>query len=411
MNKSYKNIIVGLFVCLSLMACNKKSEENKAEEHHDETDVVELSSTQAKAINILLGSFEQKNLSEVITANGYTKLPPQNQAEVSVFMGGIIRSIAVIEGQFVKKGQVLATYQSLDFNNLRLQKTQLLDELQQAKINREYLELDFARQKVLNDENVTARKAFQKISSELELIKSKIKITESKLQIIQQNLAMGGSENNSVQSILSPIAGYITDVNIKIGSNISPNVSLFTIVDNSKMHVDLLVYEKDLFKIKVGQSVRFILTNQSNQEIMGRIFSIGKAFQNESKSVAVHADINNQTANFISGMYVNALIDIGKNMVNTLPIEAVAKAEGKEFIFIQFADNHVNKNHQKEENEGHEESLHFKRIEVKTGTTQLGFVQVTPLQEIPTNTKIVIKGAYYLQSSISNAEGGDDHGH
>jgi cobalt-zinc-cadmium efflux system membrane fusion protein len=359
----------------------------------------------------LLGSFEQKNLSEVITANGYTKLPPQNQAEVSVFMGGIIRSIAVIEGQFVKKGQVLATYQSLDFNNLRLQKTQLLDELQQAKINREYLELDFARQKVLNDENVTARKAFQKISSELELIKSKIKITESKLQIIQQNLAMGGSENNSVQSILSPIAGYITDVNIKIGSNISPNVSLFTIVDNSKMHVDLLVYEKDLFKIKVGQSVRFILTNQSNQEIMGRIFSIGKAFQNESKSVAVHADINNQTANLISGMYVNALIDIGKNMVNTLPIEALAKAEGKEFIFIQFADNHVNKNHQKEENEGHEESLHFKRIEVKTGTTQLGFVQVTPLQEIPTNTKIVIKGAYYLQSSISNAEGGDDHGH
>lgn len=411
MNKSYKNIIVGLFVCLSLMACNKKSEENKAEKHHDETDVVELSTTQAKAINILLGSFEQKNLSEVITANGYTKLPPQNQAEVSVFMSGIIRSIAVIEGQFVKKGQVLATYQSLDFNNLRLQKTQLLDELQQAKINREYLELDFARQKVLNDENVTARKAFQKISSELELIKSKIKITESKLQIIQQNLAMGGSENNSVQSILSPIAGYITDVNIKIGSNISPNVSLFTIVDNSKMHVDLLVYEKDLFKIKVGQSVRFILTNQSNQEIMGRIFSIGKAFQNESKSVAVHADINNQTANLISGMYVNALIDIGKNMVNTLPIEALAKAEGKEFIFIQFAGNHFNKNHQKEENEGHEESLHFKRIEVKTGTTQLGFVQVTPLQEIPTNTKIVIKGAYYLQSSISNAEGGDDHGH
>lgn len=409
LNKSYKNIVVGLFVCLSLTACNKKSEENKTEEHHDETGVVELSATQAKAINILLGSFEQKNLSEVITANGYTKLPPQNQAEVSVFMGGIIKSIAVIEGQFVKKGQVLATYQSLDFNNLRLQKAQLLDELQQAKVNREYLELDFARQKVLNDENVTARKAFQKISSELELIKSKIKITESKLQIIQQNLAMGGSENNAVQSILSPIAGYITDVNIKIGSNISPNVSLFTIVDNSKMHVDLLVYEKDLFRIKVGQSVRFVLTNQSNQEIMGRVFSIGKAFQNESKSVAVHADINNQTANLISGMYVNALIDIGKNMVNTLPIEAVAKAEGKEFIFIQLPDNHNSKEHQGKEN--HEESLHFKRIEVKTGTTQLGFVQVTPLQEMPADAQIVIKGAYYLQSSISNAEGGDDHGH
>ncbi|MDP1817773.1 MAG: efflux RND transporter periplasmic adaptor subunit [Leadbetterella sp.] len=412
-NHQYK-FLVGLFSLLLLVSCNKKAAETeKEEEHHDESGVVELTPMQVKSAQIVFGNFEKKNLSEVITANGYTKLPPQNQADVSVFLGGIIKTIAVIEGQFVKKGQTLATFQSLEFNNIRLEKAKLTEELQQAKVSKDFLELEFARQKELSDENVTAKKTFQKINSELETIKNKIKNTENQIIILDQNLSLGGNENTSILSITAPISGYITEVKIKIGSSISANNTLFSIVDNSKMHVDLLVYEKDLFRIKVGQSVRFVLTNQGNQEIIGRIFSVGKAFQNESKSVAVHADINNSTIGLIPGMYVNALIDIGKNDVETLPIDAIAKSEGKEFIFIQESDEkqEAGEKHEENEKENTDTGVHFKRIEVKTGTTQLGFVQVTPLQEIPARAKIVTKGAYYLQSTMSNAEGGDDHGH
>ncbi|MCP9748326.1 efflux RND transporter periplasmic adaptor subunit [Lacihabitans sp. CS3-21] len=412
-NHQYK-FLVGLFSLLLLVSCNKKAAETeKEEEHHDESGVVELTPMQVKSAQIVFGNFEKKNLSEVITANGYTKLPPQNQADVSVFLGGIIKTIAVIEGQFVKKGQTLATFQSLEFNNIRLEKAKLTEELQQAKVSKDFLELEFARQKELSDENVTAKKTFQKINSELESIKNKIKNTENQIIILEQNLSLGGNESTSILSIAAPISGYITEVKIKIGSSISANNTLFSIVDNSKMHVDLLVYEKDLFRIKVGQSVRFVLTNQGNQEIIGRIFSVGKSFQNESKSVAVHADINNSTIGLIPGMYVNALIDIGKNDVETLPIDAIAKAEGKEFIFIQESDekHEAGEKHEENEKENTDTGVHFKRIEVKTGTTQLGFVQVTSLQEIPAGAKIVTKGAYYLQATMSNAEGDDEHGH
>jgi membrane fusion protein, heavy metal efflux system len=406
--KHQYNILVGLFSLFLLVSCNKKAAETATEEeHHDESGVVELTPMQVKSAQIVFGSFEKKNLSEVITANGYTKLPPQNQADVSVFLGGIIKTIAVIEGQFVKKGQTLATFQSLEFNNIRLEKAKLTEELQQAKVNKDFLELEFARQKELSEENVTAKKTFQKINTELESIKSKIKNTESQINILDQNLSLGGNDNTSILRITAPISGYITDVKVKIGSSISANNTLFSIVDNSKMHVDLLVYEKDLFRIKVGQSVRFVLTNQGNQEIIGRIFSVGKAFQNESKSVAVHADINNANIGLIPGMYVNALIDIGKNEVETLPIDAIAKAEGKEFIFIE----EIEEKEEPKKGEKEDTGVHFKRIEVKTGTTQLGFVQVTPLQEIPAGVKIVTKGAYYLQSAMSNDEGGEEHGH
>jgi membrane fusion protein, heavy metal efflux system len=402
-----------IFICLiiSILSCDNKTEKTETEEHQEaEKDMVELTSAQVKASQIVFGNFERKNLSEVITANGYTKLPPQNQADVSVFMAGIIKSINVIEGQFVKKGQSLATFQSMEYNNLRLEKAKLTEELQQTKVSRDYLMLEFNRQKELSEENVTAKKAFQKVSADLESGKSKIVNIENQIQILEQTIALSGKGNTTNIAIVAPISGYITAVDVKIGSSVAPNTSLFSIVDNSQMHVDLLVYEKDLFKIKVGQIVRFVLTNQGNQEIMGRIFSIGQAFQNETKSVAVHADINNSKAGLISGMYVSALIDIGKNEVNSLPIDAVVKAEGKEFIFIQETqEKHEYKEGEKAQKE--DMGVHFKRIEVKTGTTQLGFTQVTPLQEIPAGAKIVTKGSYYLQSSITNAEGDDEHGH
>ncbi len=61
--------------------------------------------------------------------------------------------------------------------------------------------------------------------------------------------------------------------------------------------------------------------------------------------------------------------------------------------------------------EEHEAEISFARIEVKTGATQLGYVQVTPLTEIHKGDKIVVKGAYYLQSHLQKGEGGGGHQH
>jgi len=399
-------------------ACGEKKEVVKEEAHEEAAaDMAEITPVQFKAAQIVYGSFEMKNLSEVITANGYTKLPPQNQADVSVFVNGVIKNIMVIEGQAVRAGQTIATYQSLEYNNIRLERARLLEELQASKLSKDYLDIEYARQKELSEAEVNARKVFEKVSSDLAMEKKKIETLGSQLKILDENLKVGGNSTSALIAIKAPIGGYITAVNVKIGSNVTPNNSLFSIVDNHEMHVDLLVYEKDLFKVKEGQDVRFVLTNQGNQEIIGKIFSIGKAFQNETKAVAVHADINNKDARLISGMYVNALIDIGNADVNTLPMEAVVKADGKEYIFISSVheEETTNKETEKPKEEAavtpKDDGIHFKRIEVKTGTVQLGFVQVTPMSEIPKDARIVIKGAYYLQSAMANAEGGKGHGH
>ncbi|AWG25102.1 efflux RND transporter periplasmic adaptor subunit [Flavobacterium kingsejongi] len=360
---------------------------------------VELNEAQYKASGIVLGSFAMKNLSEVVNANGYTKLPPQNQADVSVYLPGIVKSILVIEGQLVRKGQLLATLESPEY--ARLQQDYLT-----SKSNLEYLNLEYDRQKTLSDENVNSKKTYQKTKSDYEIEKARFSSLQQQLNLLHLN--PGGP---ATLPILAPIAGYITEITIKLGSNAEVGKPLFSIVDNSKLHVDLLVYEKDLYKVKPGQNIRFVLTNQDNTEIRGKVFNVGKAFENETKSVAVHADILNANQALISGMYVNALIDVGAKDVQSLPVEAVVKAEGREFIFILEGEETEKKEEHGKPAVEEGKHFHFQRIEVKTGTSQLGFVEVSLLHEVPPNAPIVLKGAYYIQSHLLKSEGGGGHEH
>ncbi|MBE98683.1 MAG: efflux transporter periplasmic adaptor subunit [Flavobacterium sp.] len=405
------------------MAEKQESGENDASAIKE----VELNEAQFKASSIELGTFSMKNLSEVVNANGYTKLPPQNQADVSVHMTGIVKSINVIEGQSVKKGQVLATLESPEF-------AQLQEAYLTSKSNLEFLKLEYDRQKILSEENVNSKKVFQRTKSDYDIEKARLASLDRQLSVLN----LSKSSATSVMSLTSPLSGYVTEVNVKLGSNAEVGKPLFTIVDNSKLHVDLLVYEKDLQKVKEGQSIRFVLTNQDNTEIIGKVFNVSKSFENDTKSVAVHAEILNPTKSLIPGMYVNALIDVGTRQVEALPADAVIRADGREYIFIlekghkehshdeqeghSHDDGHGH-NHEHDAQEGHAhddghehkeaegKAYHFQRIEVKTGTSQLGYVQVTILQEIKKDTKIVLKGAYYIQSHLLKSEGGGGHQH
>lgn len=411
--------ILTLLLLVLISACGSSDPaEVEKEEHSDSKNKeVELNQAQYDASNIQLGDFELKNLSAVINANGYTKLPPQNQADVSVLVAGLIKKINILEGQFVKQGQTLAVIESMEF-------TKIQEAYLTSKSNLELMQLEYERQKTLNEGNANSKKALQKAKSEYEI--EKARYNSLKKQMNTLNLS-SSEKATSTMEIKAPISGYVTDINIKIGTNAEPGQTLFSIVDNSKMHVDLLVYEKDLQKVKVGQTIIFVLTNQDNTEIKGKVFSIGKAFENETKSVAVHADIINDKQTLIPGMYVNALINVGSQQVKALPVDAVVKADGREFIFVLEEDHAEEEGHEEEahdheaghshddghahEEEVHEKTYHFKRIEVKTGTIQLGYVQVTVLQDLPKNAKIVLKGAYYIQSHLLKSEGGGGHEH
>jgi len=386
-------------LAVTLISCSEKKTEEPQEEEKSTTEVA-LTVSQYKTVGIETGFVEDRNLNKVIKANGYTTVPPQNSAEVSTLIGGTVKDIFVLEGTYVNKGKVLATIQNLEVIGMQ-------EDYQSAVANVEYLQLEYNRQKTLSDENVNPRKTFQEVKAKLAAERARAQAAKNKLDALHVNT----KGSSSVVPIVSPINGFVGKINIAKGAFANTGVSLFEVVDNSQMHLDLNVYEKDLGSISIGQVIDFVLTNQSNKSIKGKIFGINKSFSNESKTVAVHAKIDPADAKgLIPGMYVSANINITNTTVPALPKDAVVKNADKYFVFIE-EEEHAEEKHEHsagEKEEAHEKEIHFKAIEVMPGTTDLGFTEVKFVHDISANAKIVTKGAFYLLSAM---KGGGEHTH
>ncbi|MBS7232124.1 efflux RND transporter periplasmic adaptor subunit [Flavobacterium psychroterrae] len=392
---AYSLLLIAYSVILT--SCNEKKTEETHEEEKSETEVA-LNESQYKTVGIETGLVENRNLNKVIKANGYTTVPPQNSAEVSTLIGGTVKDIFVLEGTFVNKGKVLATIQNLEVIEMQ-------EDYHSATANIEYLQLEYNRQKTLSDENVNPRKVFQEVKAKLAAERARAQAAKNKLEALH----VSSKGSTSLVPIVAPISGYVGKISIAKGAYAQTGVSLFEVVDNSQMHLDLNVYEKDLGSISVGQVIDFVLTNQSNKSIKGKIFGINKSFSNESKTVAVHAKIESADAKgLIPGMYVSANINITNATVPALPKDAVVRNADKYFVFIEEEENAGHEEKKTGTEAAHEKEIHFKAIEVIPGTTDLGFTEVKFVNEITADAKIVTKGAFYLLSAL---KGGGEHDH
>lgn len=365
----------------------------KTEEEH--IAVIEISEEQMKAVGIELNAIEMKNLNSVVKSSGQLEVPPQNKADVNSLVPGIIKKIMVLEGNYVRRGQTLAVLENTDI--VRLQQDYLT-----LKKEFVYTQQEYQRQKELSTESAGTGKVFQQAASKYETDKARLSGMETQLQQLNINPASVSSGNLTKEiPITSPISGVIGHIEIKTGSYVDMPTSLMDIVDNAQIHCDLHVYEKDLFKVKNGQKVEFILTNQNNKQITGTIFGINQSFENENKSVIVHAKINNTASiKLLPGMYVSALINTGNQTVQAVPVDAIVNAEGKQCIFL-LSDG----GNKKKEGGKTEKYLQFKKVEIAIGVSELGYTEITPLEEIPKDAKIVTKGAFYI---LSKAAGGEE---
>jgi cobalt-zinc-cadmium efflux system membrane fusion protein len=378
-------IVITLFSFLGLISCkNNSSEETTANDPKEavvENSVVTFTNEQIKAIDLQLGNFEKKNLTTTLKINGKLSLPPQYQAQVSILTGGVVKNILVQEGEFVTAGKTLATIVNTEV-------IQLQQDYLENNANLNYLEKEYQRQKELRDDNINAGKTYQQAQRELQIAQAKKETLRSKLAQLGINAGKLSSKNiASSIAISAPISGYIQHINLSMGKYADANAVLFEIIDNRFLHLDLKVFEKDIHKIKIGQSITFSDANDVSHTHPAKIYAVNKAFEPNEQAVLVHAKINETTETLLPGMYVEARVKIDNNNTIALPTEAIVNNGNDHFIFISIGKNR------------------FKQIKVNIGTTDLGFTEVKVIDKVPADAKVVIKGAYYLLSELTKGSG------
>ncbi|HKZ38041.1 MAG TPA: efflux RND transporter periplasmic adaptor subunit [Chryseolinea sp.] len=406
--------IIRAFFILStacgLLSCgsNPESASVETEKHTEpeEENLVALTFAQFKNAGIELGKVEPKQISGTIKVNGVLDVPPQQLVSISVPLGGFIKHTSLLQGSKVKKGQVIATVENLDF-------IQIQQDYLEAKGQLELTKLDYERQQRLAKENVNSQKTLQQSKTTLSTWQAKYNGLREKLKVINLNIESieKGDVSSSVH-LYSPINGYVTEVNVNIGKFVNPSDVLFEIVDTEHLHAELIVFEKDVLKIKIGQKVRFTLANET-RERMATVYLIGREIR-EDRTVRIHCHIDTEDKELLPGMYLSALVETGGALVPALPNEAVISYQGRKYIFVLSEEIHQEGKQGESINskveQPHEESQYFSMVEIQTSNSELGYTEVTVPDSV-SNSQIVIKGAYSILSQMKNSEEEGGHAH
>jgi len=390
------------YIPAMLISCGNATTEAAEEEHHDEEEnTVELTPEQIKTAGVEFGKVEQKQISGTIKVNGLLDVPPQQLVSVSAPLGGFLKSTVLLQGSRVVKGQLIAVIENPEY-------IQLQQDYLEAKNQFEFAQADYERQQELAKENVNAQKTLQQAKTTYQSWVAKRNGLLAKLKLINVDIAsLETGAISSTSNIYSTINGFVTEVNVNIGKFVNPSDILFEIVDTEHLHAELIIFEKDVRKIKIGQKVRFTLANET-KERKATVYLIGREISSD-RTIRIHCHIDKEDKDLLPGMYLKAIVETGGALVAALPDEAIIDFQGKKYVFIKVKeehshekDNHVEES--KESAEHKEEGQHFMMQEITVGNSELGYTEVTLSEGWNIENEVVIKGAYAILSKMKNSE-------
>ena len=319
-------------IIISSCGTNPKSTTTKEDSVDVASNIVQLTKEQASLAQLELAPIEQGKMKGMTHLNGVIDVPPTGIASVSIPMGGYIQDINLIPGTFVKKGQVLATVKDPAY-------VQLQENYLATKAKLSYLQQDLDRQKALLTQEAVSKKSFQQIQADYNTNAIQLKALSEQLKLINiqpENLTT--EKMSSLVQLVAPIAGYISKVNINRGKYVTPSDILLEIINPNDIHAAITIYEKDIANFKVGMKGTVTLTQDPAKKYPVSVLAVAHNI-NEDKTALLHCHFEKIPANVLPGMFLTADMVVETKDAVLIPIVSVQRFQGKDYIFIQSAEN------------------------------------------------------------------------
>ena len=368
-----------LIPVLLLASCSGTSTKETPKEEAAVPSEVVLTDVQIKNAGIRVGLVEKRELSTIIRANGLLDVPPQNLVSVSAMASGYVKSTDLLQGLHVHKGDPLCTLESPDY--LTLQQEYLTNH---SRIP--FLQKEYNRQSELAKENVASAKVAEQSEAELNSLKNTQKGLAARLELLGfqvKDIEKGNLRSQMV--VRSSIDGYVTKVGINLGSFVQPNDLLCEIVNLDHIHAELMVYEKDIPNISVGQKLQFSLTGNHAKVYHAAVYLINRKI-NPDRTVQVHAHIEDADEGLIPNMQLTASIRTKGRYVWALPTAAIVTRGKSSVVFVQKMG-----------------ARSFSSLQVQTGIQEGDWTEVIfPETVNPESLSFVLEGAYDIKATAEN---------
>ncbi|NBA86387.1 efflux RND transporter periplasmic adaptor subunit [Emticicia sp. CRIBPO] len=218
-----------------------------------------------KVKNISVSPLAARNFQHFVEATG--RIDAENNVFVSPQMGGAITHLFVKEGDFVSKGQKIAT---IDNSVMRNTIQEIQTQLETAKTL-------FERQKALWD---------QKIGTEIQFIQAKTQV-----ESLERRIATLKSQD-ALNIVVSPIAGYVDEVRLRAGEMASPGLGIVRVVNFANLKVVANIPDTYAGTISKGDIVKIKLPDLQ-KEVNATLSFVSQTVNQVSRTFLVEAKIQN----------------------------------------------------------------------------------------------------------------------
>ncbi|MFK8309102.1 efflux RND transporter periplasmic adaptor subunit [Capnocytophaga canimorsus] len=332
-------IIVGIVLVLVLLIVGKKSG---------------WWGNQPKGKEVEVKQITRNSLTQKVSATG--KIQPELEIKISSEVSGEIIELPVVEGQMVKKGDLLVRinpdiYQSV-LNRSVASLENIKSSLRQAEANFKENEASFERNQKLFEKGVISRAEWDKAVSAYDIAKAN---KESAKYSVQSAMASVSEAQDNLKrtSIYAPASGTISKLNVELGERVVGTVQMtgteiMRVANLSSMEVEVDVNESDIVKVNINDRATIEVDAYPKKNFEGRVTNIANTAnatasveQVTNFKVKIHIDEASYQAlltgkkqgysPFRPGM--TATVDIlttERNDVVTVPVSAIVMKSIKE---------------------------------------------------------------------------------
>lgn len=306
----------------------------------------------AKKSDYLTATVQRSDLENAVLATGV--LQALKQVEVGAQVSGQLKSLKVVLGQTVKKGDWLAEVDPVISQNTLAQEQAKLENLQAQKLAKEVrvkqAELTWARQREMLAQDAAARQDLEGADTELRALRADAVSLDA--QIRQQKLALASAQTNlSYTRIVAPIDGDVVSISTLEGQTVVASFqvpTLMKLADLSTMTVKAQVSEADVVRVKAGQPVYFTILGDPDTRYHGTLRAVQPSPEKINNAVFFNAlfDVPNPERTLRVDMTAQVAILLGEaKQALTVPLTALGTRDkdGRHEVRVLLPDQRVEK--------------------------------------------------------------------
>jgi RND family efflux transporter MFP subunit len=265
---------------------------------------------------------------ETVSVSG-TVSTPNSPAEVGFLVSGKVVFVGPREGEFVKKGQVLA---SIDPTDYQLDQAAAKAQTDHARVGLERAEDEHRRMKMLYDSKSMAPNDFLKYKATYDAA-----VQQHEQAIASEKLSR---KRLTDATLYSPTSGYISKRSIEPGDTAAAGRPAFEIVQMEPVEVNVGVPETDVHRVRVGQTADITVPALPEKSFQGTVRLINVSADPNTRTYMARIAVANPERLLRVGMVAEAAIrgDRTVSMV-TLPGDAVVRdPQGATQVFVYYPD-------------------------------------------------------------------------